>query len=481
MLESAEVGHRIPKERYEREEPPLRSALLNAQYDLFDRQRGPLLIIISGVGGGGRSETAKQLTEWMDPRHIQVSAFGQPAPEERVRPLQWRYWRAMPPTGRIGIFMDAWYGDVLMNRIAGKLKTAEMEVALQEIRPFEEMLSREGVVLRKFWIHLSREAQKARLEALAADPRTRWRVTAADKAYERELARYQGDGCRSARPSNCGDSRRAKRPPSNVSRSRRTIGATASSGRPMKGRWPTWSTAPAPSSRPGHWSRPKTSAGEPNRKPRAYHSGDHEEIGALIQAVRERVPHAPLYAVGVSLGGSALVNWLGRAGSDANRVLEAAAAVSTPLDLTAAGVAIGQGFNRVYTRHFLQTLKPKSLAVARRFPGLLDEARLGRVRSMYEFDDLVTAPLHGFTGTADYWRRAGSQPWLHDVAVPTLVLNARNDPFVPGASLPTVAEVSRHVVLEQPPTGGHAGFVTGPFPGRLGWLPTRLLQFFRGT
>lgn len=187
MLESAEVGHCISKARYEREEPLLRSALLNAQYDLFARQRGPLLIIISGVGGGGRSETAKQLTEWMDPRHIQVSAFGQAAPEERVRPLQWRYWRAMPPTGRIGIFMDAWYGDVLTNRIAGKLNAAEMEVALQDIRPFEEMLDREGVVLLKFWIHLSRAAQKARLKALEADPRTRWRVRAADKRFQ---ARY---------------------------------------------------------------------------------------------------------------------------------------------------------------------------------------------------------------------------------------------------------------------------------------------------
>ena len=219
--------------------------------------------------------------------------------------------------------------------------------------------------------------------------------------------------------------------------------------------------------------------GELNRKPRAYHSGDHEEIGALLAAVRNRMPHASLYAVGMSLGGSALLNWLGRAGPDAGRVLHAAAAVSTPLDLCAAGVAIGQGMNRIYTRHFLQTLKPKSMAMARRFPGLLDEARLGSVRSMYEFDDIVTAPLHGFTGTPDYWRRASSKPWLNEVAVPTLVLNARNDPFVPDASLPTPAEVSRRVSLEQPDAGGHAGFPVGAFPGRLAWLPTRLLQFFQ--
>jgi AMP-polyphosphate phosphotransferase len=183
MLESAEVGHRIAKAVYRRDEPALREALLNAQFELFARQRGPLLVIISGVSGGGRSETQKRLTEWMDPRHIQVSAFGGQAPEEKVRPVQWRYWRVLPPRGRIGIFMDAWYGDVLRERIAGRMKPVQMEVALQEIRPFEQMLSDEGVVLLKFWIHLSREAQKARLKALAADPRTKWRVTEADWSF----------------------------------------------------------------------------------------------------------------------------------------------------------------------------------------------------------------------------------------------------------------------------------------------------------
>jgi predicted alpha/beta-fold hydrolase len=219
--------------------------------------------------------------------------------------------------------------------------------------------------------------------------------------------------------------------------------------------------------------------GELNQRPRAYHSGDHEEIEALLTAIRERVPHAPLYAIGVSLGGSALLNWLGRAGRGAGAMLAAAAAVSTPLDLTAAGIAIGKGFNRVYTRHFLDSLKPKSLAMARRYPGLLDERGIRRARSLYEFDDIVTAPLHGFAGTEDYWRRASSKPWLEGVALPTLVLNARNDPFVPAASLPGPAQASADVLLEQPEHGGHVGFLRGPFPGRLEWLPQRLLQFFR--
>jgi predicted alpha/beta-fold hydrolase len=220
-------------------------------------------------------------------------------------------------------------------------------------------------------------------------------------------------------------------------------------------------------------------SGEPNRMPRAYHSGDHEEVHAMLTAIRARVaPETVVHAVGVSVGGSVLLNWLGRAGRDAARLVTAAAAVSTPLDLTAAGVAIGQGLNRIYTRNFLSTLKPKSLAMAQRFPGLLDAERVRRASTMYEFDDAVTAVLHGFAGTPDYWRRASSKPWLRRIAVPTLVLNARNDPFVPRESLPGRADVSGDIVLDQPDEGGHVGFLSGPFPGNLEWLPRRLLDFF---
>ncbi|MEO8507525.1 MAG: alpha/beta fold hydrolase [Betaproteobacteria bacterium] len=219
--------------------------------------------------------------------------------------------------------------------------------------------------------------------------------------------------------------------------------------------------------------------GAPNLRPRAYHSGDHEEVGAMLAALRARVdPRTPVYAVGVSLGGSALLNWIGRAGAEAQRTLVAAAVASAALDLMAAGIAIGQGLNRVYTRFFLHSLKPKALLMAGRFPGLLDAARIARVRTMWDFDDAVTAPLHGFAGTEDYWTRASSRPWLAHVALPTLVVNARNDPFVPGASLPSAADVARTVVLEQPETGGHAGFMSGPAPGRLDWLPQRVLEFF---
>ena len=218
--------------------------------------------------------------------------------------------------------------------------------------------------------------------------------------------------------------------------------------------------------------------GEPNRLPRAYHSGDHEEIGNILMALRARVGDAtPMVAVGISLGGSALLNWLGRAGPDARAFLAAAATASVPLDLMAAGLAIDRGFNRLYAWHFLHTLKPKALAMATRFPGRLDSARIAAARTMREFDDAVTAPLHGFANVADYWTRGSSKQWLPGVRVPTLVLNARNDPFVPGVSLPSPAEVSPWVRLEQPDTGGHAGFLDGRFPGSATWLPRHLARF----
>lgn len=220
-------------------------------------------------------------------------------------------------------------------------------------------------------------------------------------------------------------------------------------------------------------------ADEPNRLPRAYHSGDYEEIAGMLAAIRMRVGlERIVHACGVSLGGSALLNWLGRRGREAKATLRSAAAVSVPLDLMAAGRSIDVGANRLYAAHFLQTLKPKANTMAERFPGRLDASRIASVRSMWEFDDLVTAPLHGFAGTADYWTRASSKPWLAKIAVPTLVLNARNDPFVPGESLPSPAEVAPTVVLEQPEEGGHVGFATGPLPGRIDWLPLRLTAFF---
>lgn len=219
-------------------------------------------------------------------------------------------------------------------------------------------------------------------------------------------------------------------------------------------------------------------SGEPNRLARAYHSGDAQEIDWILRRLRAQNAAAPLYAVGVSLGGNALLKWLGESGDGAARVVHAAAAVSAPLDLMAAGDALGQGFNLVYARSFLATLRPKSLAKLERYPGLYEADAVRASRTLREFDDLVTAPLHGFSNTDDYWTRASSKPGLRNVRVPTLVINARNDPFLPAAALPGPGDVSAAMTLEQPEEGGHVGFVSGAFPGNLGWLARRLLEFF---
>jgi uncharacterized protein len=220
-------------------------------------------------------------------------------------------------------------------------------------------------------------------------------------------------------------------------------------------------------------------SGEPNLLPRAYHSGDSDEGDWVLHAVHARWPQAPLHAVGISLGGNMLAKWLGERGTDAGFV-RAAASIGSPLDLVAGGHAIGRGFNLLYTRMFLATLKAKARHKAAQFNGLIRLDALHRVRNLYEFDDVYTAPVHGYRNALDYWTRASAKPLLSGVTVPHLVLNARNDPFVPAASLPRLDDVSTVVTLEQPANGGHIGFTTGRFPGRLEFLPARLLRFFEG-
>ena len=215
-------------------------------------------------------------------------------------------------------------------------------------------------------------------------------------------------------------------------------------------------------------------SGEANRTPRFYHSGDAEEIDWILRRLRARYG-GPFYAAGVSLGGNALLRWLGEQGHAA-AIVDAAAAVSAPLDLAAGGTALSSGVNRIYTRMFLETLKPKALAKLDAFPGLFDRARLLAANDLYGFDNVVTAPLHGYRDTDDYWHRASARHVLDAIVVPTLVLNARNDPFLPGRHLP--ASASPAVTLDYPAEGGHVGFATGPFPGRIDWLPRRLLHFF---
>lgn len=210
-------------------------------------------------------------------------------------------------------------------------------------------------------------------------------------------------------------------------------------------------------------------SGELNRLPRAYHSGDSDEIAWMLERLGAK------HAVGISLGGNALLKHLGEAGADAG--IERAAAVSAPLDLAAAGRKLDRGFGReVYTRVFLSTLKKKTLQKQRAGQIAIDERRLSRARTFFEFDDTVTAPLHGFAGAEDYWARSSSGPYLARIRVPTLVVNARNDPFMPAAALVAVAaslrDIPASVTLDFPDTGGHAGF-----PGRRHWLARRVVAF----
>jgi predicted alpha/beta-fold hydrolase len=217
-------------------------------------------------------------------------------------------------------------------------------------------------------------------------------------------------------------------------------------------------------------------SGEPNRLARAYHSGDSAEIAWMLSRFAGET-NGTLSAVGISLGGNALLKYLGEAGASAREVLSAAVSVSAPLDLMAAGDALGRGFARIYSAVFLRTLKRKSEEKAGRFPGSFDLAAMRRSRSLRDFDNAVTAPLHGFRDTDDYWTRASAKPLLQSIEVPTLLMNARNDPFLPARALPAEHEVSRHVEREFPDTGGHVGFVSGAFPGGFAWFTNRIIGF----
>jgi len=209
-------------------------------------------------------------------------------------------------------------------------------------------------------------------------------------------------------------------------------------------------------------------SGAANRLARAYHSGDSAELDWILRRLR------PDFAAGVSLGGNALLKWLGEQAAGAAPLLRRAVAVSAPIDLAASGHILDRALNRrLYSAHFLATLIPKALAKIARHRLGIDSARVARARTLHEFDDLVTAPLHGFRDADDYWARASSGPWLERIRVPTLVLNALNDPFLPQAALAAAARrAAPDVVLEFPASGGHAGF-----PGRGHWLARRILEF----
>lgn len=224
-------------------------------------------------------------------------------------------------------------------------------------------------------------------------------------------------------------------------------------------------------------------SGEINLAPRAYHSGDFQEIGWVLEtlkALHGARDGQQLMVVGVSLGGNALLRWAEEMGASASVIARAIAAVSSPIDLAAGGRAIGQGFNRqIYTRMFLRSMKPKALRKLAQYPGLFDRRALLDARDLYTFDNVFTAPLHGFKNAEDYWLRASAKPHLRQIRIPTLVVNALNDPFVPAHSLPKPHEVGQFVTLWQPKHGGHVGFAQGRLPGHVHAMPQAVGEWLK--
>jgi polyphosphate:AMP phosphotransferase len=191
MFESAELGHRVTKTDYEKEEPKVRSALLAAQMRTLDRAEFPVVLLSGGVDGGGKGELVNLLLEWMDPRHIQVHAMGLATDEELARPSMWRFWRALPPKGKMGVFFGSWYTAPIIERAYDRMASAEFARTLSEISRFERMLADEGALVVKFWLHLSKSAQKKRFQELERDPATAWRVTKDDWSHRKRYERFR--------------------------------------------------------------------------------------------------------------------------------------------------------------------------------------------------------------------------------------------------------------------------------------------------
>jgi polyphosphate:AMP phosphotransferase len=191
MFEAAELGQEVSKEEYAKREPVLRQALLKAQYALLNKPDFPVIVLVGGMDGGGKGETVNKLHEWMDPRHIRTAAFGEPTEEERQRPPMWRFWRALPGKGHIGMLFGSWYTEPIASRVDHGLGSKAFLREIEEIRHFERMLVAEGALILKFWFHLSKKAQKKRTAELQDDPLTRWKVTPRDLAHLKTYDRFR--------------------------------------------------------------------------------------------------------------------------------------------------------------------------------------------------------------------------------------------------------------------------------------------------
>jgi uncharacterized protein len=219
-------------------------------------------------------------------------------------------------------------------------------------------------------------------------------------------------------------------------------------------------------------------SGEPNRLPRVYYAGDSLEVNTMLSKVRAIYPDNPIYAVGYSLGGNALLKWLGEEGPNTLSLISKAVAVSAPIDLKASADSLDTGLNRIlYTPVFVDSMRPKALALSKRFPGLLDDNLISNARTIHDMDNAVTAVLYGALDANDYYNKNASKPYLNSIVLPTLIINAKNDPFMPAEFLPTANDVSSFVTLDYEEEGGHVGFFTAGLSSENGWLPNRIIEF----
>lgn len=224
-----------------------------------------------------------------------------------------------------------------------------------------------------------------------------------------------------------------------------------------------------------HW---RGCSGVPNRLARSYHSGESNDIDSALHFLADRLGAAtPLFAMGVSLGGNALIKWLGEEGRQTN-IVSGACAVSAPHDLAAGARMLASGISRLYTHNFMSTLKAKSLQKLEQFAMPYSVQEVKACNNFHSFDDVVTARVHGFQSAQDYWSRSSCKQFMATIKIPTLVINAINDPFLPPAALASADEVSNQVTLEYPRAGGHVGFLSSPVPGSHSWIPHRTLDFF---
>ncbi len=216
-----------------------------------------------------------------------------------------------------------------------------------------------------------------------------------------------------------------------------------------------------------------------NRAPRLYHSGETGDLDWVVGELAKRDPGAPILPVGVSLGGNVLLKWLGEEGAQVADEIRAAVAISVPFDLAASARQMSRGMGLFYTHFFLKTLKPKALAKARQYPGLLDERAVRRARTWRQYDHVATAPLHGFASAEEYWEKSSSIPYLDGIRRPTLLISAADDPFIPESCLPRDAvKRSEWLHAEFTQRGGHAGFVAGAAPWRpFYWAEYRAIEF----